>query len=313
MSKQPLYLSAALTFDALQSGDNLPKKFNGIAYSGGAVNDWGEQIVIDLASTLTAPSMPLLFQHDHSCVIGAIPTAINDGSSLSVSGELFSDIDETALAIAKKAQRGACYQMSVGIFDFSRETIPAGKNITVNGCEFTSPVTVLRNGNIREVSIVALGADANTNATFFNKDANKENKQTRKELSMTEEEIKQMQSENATLKEQLASKTAEAEAALAELSAKAAEARTAEIKSLFSAIGEDYSDEKGIPFISMTNEQFSATAETMKKLAANKPNLNTALFSQTVVSGKEDTTNTTSSKLSPSDHYALRKKLEQGA
>jgi len=65
--------------------------FSGTAYSGAVINDLGERIVIDLATTRIAPSLPLLHEYQRA----------------------------------------------------------------------------LTSGTIREISVVALGADANTNAEFF--------------------------------------------------------------------------------------------------------------------------------------------------
>ena len=74
-------MTAALQFEA---STELPRNFSDIAYSGGAVNEWGEQIVIYLYTTTIAPSMPLSLQHDHSCVIGAISAAtVINGTSMS--------------------------------------------------------------------------------------------------------------------------------------------------------------------------------------------------------------------------------------
>ena len=145
----------------------LPAKFAGIAYSGGKVPGYG--VVIDLATTKFSPTMPLLAEHNRKEIIGAIDSTVNSGSNLIVSGKLFSDIPgSTGEKIAQCAQRGAPYQMSVGLFGYEELWLEGGSSLTVNGKTITGPVTVLKNGHVREVSIVALGADPFTDAQFFN-------------------------------------------------------------------------------------------------------------------------------------------------
>ena len=305
MKNKPFYMNAAFQFDALPDDSALPGKFSGVAYSGGSVNDWGEVIVIDLASTTVAPSMPLLFQHDHANIIGAISSSANTGATLAVSGELFSDIDETAAAVAAKSKRGVCYQMSVGIFDCSREDIPAGKSVVINGQTFTSPLTVLRNGNVREVSVVALGADAHTSANFFNQKQEPIVKET------TSMELEQLQGQITELQAALAVKTAEADAATAQLAAQATESRSNEVKSLFAACGEEFSETTAEPFNNLTAEQFSAVSASMQKLAVKAQALPAGLFSQQVTTGAEQES-TTNKTLSLTDIYALRATQAKG-
>lgn len=165
MHSSPLYLSAPLALAATE-GEELPRRFSGLAYSGGLVEDWQTPIVIDLSATSIADGLPLLYRHDQERDIGTIDGVTNDGASLSVSGELFSDLDDDARKIAAKSKRKARYQMSVGLFGASHQEIKAG-SVEINGRTLQAPITVLRGGIIREVSIVPLGADRNTNAAFF--------------------------------------------------------------------------------------------------------------------------------------------------
>lgn len=144
----------------------LPQRFSGTAYSGGLVPEFG--VVIDLASTTYKPRLPLLDSHMRRDVVGVIEQASTTAAKMVVSGRLFSDMPGSpAERIAQLAQRGAPFEMSVGLFAFTSEVIPAGRSVMVNGKSFDGPVTVLRNGQVREVSIVTLGADADTDAAFF--------------------------------------------------------------------------------------------------------------------------------------------------
>lgn len=148
------------------SGSELPQRFTGVAYSGGLVPSHG--IVIDLASTRYAPRMPLLDSHSHSAIVGAVENAATANHQMHVDGKLFSDMPGSqAERIAQLAQRGASFQLSVGVYTFTVESVGAGIVVTVNGRQFTGPLDVLRNGLVREVSVVTLGADSDTSAAFL--------------------------------------------------------------------------------------------------------------------------------------------------
>jgi hypothetical protein len=139
LSASPLYLSAPIALAAAE-GEDLPRRFSGLAYSGGLVEDWNFPIVIDLSATSIADGLPLLYRHDQERDIGVIDGVTNDGASLSVSGELFSDLDDDARKIAAKSRRKALYQMSVGLFGAPiRRSRPARSRSTGAPCKPRSP------------------------------------------------------------------------------------------------------------------------------------------------------------------------------
>lgn len=170
LDSQPARIDAVLLGAPIElkpaTADGLPAKFSGTAYSGGFVPDYG--IVIDMASTTYKQKMPLLDSHVRSEIIGVIDQAATQDGRMIVGGQVFSDMAGTpAERIAKLAQRGVPFEMSVGLYAYTREFVPQGKQATVNGQVFNGPVNVLRNGQVREVSIVTLGADPRTESTFF--------------------------------------------------------------------------------------------------------------------------------------------------
>ncbi len=151
----------------LKAGDSaLPDRFTGTAYSGGFVPDY--EVVIDLSTTTFNQKLPLLDNHYRGGIVGVVESAANKDNAMKVSGRLFSDMPGSpAERIAQLAQRGVPFEMSVGLYAFTTESIPAGKSVNVNGQVFNGPVNVLRKGQVREVSIVTLGADPKTAVQVF--------------------------------------------------------------------------------------------------------------------------------------------------
>jgi hypothetical protein len=144
----------------------LPSRFEGVAYSGAVIESMG--VVIDLASTQVADRLPLLSEHNLDRTIGVIERTTKEGGRLVVSGRLFTDMPGGhAERLAEFAKRGIEFQMSVGLFNYVEEFVPKGQAITVNSSAVVGPVTVLRQGRVRECSFVTLGADANTSARLF--------------------------------------------------------------------------------------------------------------------------------------------------
>ena len=155
----------ALTLKAA-TPDKLPSQFVGLAYSGAVIARLA--LVIDLESTEVPGRMPLLSEHDRTAMVGVVETATKRAGGLEVAGKLFSDIaGSTAERLAQLAMRGAPLQMSIGLFNFAEEFVPAGQVVTVGGKTVPGPVTVLKRGVIRECSIVTLGADSATSAQLF--------------------------------------------------------------------------------------------------------------------------------------------------
>lgn len=276
MRNKPFVLTCAADFEAAQ-GDALPARISGVAYSGGPV--MGGIAVIDLASTKVAMPAPLLASHEHDEVIGALTQGNNTGAELTVAGELYSDIDETARAIAAKAKRGHPWQLSVGIYGMNFEDVSPGNSVTVNGREFKGPITVLRGGTVREVSVVALGSDAETNAAFFS---------ARSATTKTGDDpmtIEQLQAQVAALTAQVAELTAARDRAKADLDARDVkiveltaaidqarrDARTTEVKALFSEIGQEFSEDAAKPYLNLDADTFSAISAQLKARAPQLP------------------------------------------
>ena len=285
MNEEIIQLSAPLELKAAQ-GETIPSQFAGVAYSGGKVQQYGA-LVVDLASTTVESDMPLLFQHRADSTIGVIKQASNDGSKITVSGNLFSDIDEQAKSVAEKSKRGLKYQMSIGIYDTSVERVPEGKTVNVNGKNFQGPITVLRNGTVREASIVALGADSNTKTKVFKADPGQtKTNQSSKEGEMPEKDnelINELKAENARLKSELQAKTELATELQAKIDKVQKDTRLSAVKDLFKQTNREFSEESAKPYMDMDETLFDQVKKDMTELGAKKTEVPKQLFQEFAV------------------------------
>jgi phage major head subunit gpT-like protein len=162
-------MEAAFTVQAEAAAGSTPT-FELVAYTGRAIRQsWSRNpLVVDLAGMDTArQSIPILWGHDASLesVLGQSSAIANDGQQLTLSGELIGEgpIADRVISLAKKGLR---LQASIGADTGRIENVAPGESVTVNGREFTGPISVVRGSSLREVSIVLFGADAATSAAI---------------------------------------------------------------------------------------------------------------------------------------------------
>ena len=328
MSK-PIFINIALRLQSDSGGkggnDTGDKRLGGLAYSGDAVVQWGERFVIDLETLETSTPLALLFQHRHSQSVGVIEQIANDGRKLAIEeGRLFAGIESDPLPrqIAEKAARGFPYELSVGVYDATTERVPEGKSVAVNGRRFQGPITVIRNGVLREISVVSLGADANTQADIA--------AQAQADLSTQEDktmpdphqgaggdhpagdnaQLVELTSRVAELQQQLDAakqRADQAEQTLAEFRKKV---RLSDVKRLLSDIGVEYSEEAAKPYMELSDDAFSAMAEQVRARLKAAASDGGALFSDAPADGadKGDATGNQLS-LSVTEIYAKRRNV----
>jgi hypothetical protein len=284
------FLTAPIELRAAQPGEP-PTQFSGTAYSGAVIDDWGERIIIDLATTRTANFMPLLHEHRREQTIGIIQQAEITDTALSVSGELLADIDDTAKTIATKAARGLRYQMSVGLYQAKGQFVPEDHSVTINGSQHQGPLVVLTGGLVREVSIVTLGADANTNAAFFSANAGQYTPQgkTKATAPLTQEsptmsDAPDLQAQVDALSAQVADLTSaldaaktEAETAKQTLADLTLSARKRDVQALFSELGRELTEDSAAHYLSLSDDAFAAISADLR---ASKPKAPAHLFSE---------------------------------
>lgn len=135
----------------------------GQAYSGGPVRQWWSEydVYIDLAGMEVASQIPLMLNHDYSPEhrLGVVDV-FNGGSSLSIDGE-FDGGSYVAQNIIR-AGKEFSWQLSIGCENKEYEILPENTVTTINNREITGPAFIVRKSLLREVSIVAIGADKDT-------------------------------------------------------------------------------------------------------------------------------------------------------
>ena len=102
-----------------------------------------------------------MYDHDYDpeCRLGVIE-ANNDGKTLTIDGE-FDTGNPLAQSIIRSGKKFN-WQLSIGAENVKVERVDDGTVETINGNTVNGPALVVRESILREVSIVAIGADAKT-------------------------------------------------------------------------------------------------------------------------------------------------------
>ncbi len=135
----------------------------GTAYSGGPVSQWWYDgpIYIDLAGMTVRPQIPLLYSHTNTPAarLGVVDASVNDGR-LIVTGGIDPNAENAKALIAQG--KVIPWQLSVGVQNHAFDELKAGKATMVNGREIEGPALIVTKSELHEVSLVAVGADAET-------------------------------------------------------------------------------------------------------------------------------------------------------
>ena len=134
----------------------------GVAYGGGSIRQaWSDtEIVVDLDGMQFSQQVPLLLSHENhpDARLGYVVANVAEGK-LEITGGIDTN-DDAGKSIAEKGKRLA-WQLSIGADILKAESVEEG-SVVVNGREFAAPIVVVRSSRLREVSVVAVGADCET-------------------------------------------------------------------------------------------------------------------------------------------------------
>ena len=138
-------------------------KVKGLAYSGGKMRlfGWSRPVVVDLSGMNISGDVPLLTDHTNYTEgrIGVVTATLTE-SGLEITGEIVAGSD-VAENIITQGKAGADWQLSIGAEVEAAELVQEGKRV-VNGIEHEAPFYHVTKSTLREVSVVAVGADKAT-------------------------------------------------------------------------------------------------------------------------------------------------------
>lgn len=222
-----------LQFDNPNPDNVSVRQFTGIAHSGQVFTKWGDRYIVDLANIQYRAKTGVLLEHNAHEKVGVGALSVSP-QGLQIAGTLLTT--EQGKHVASTADEGYPWELSAYIQSARQEELKQGEAV-VNGITVAAPIVILRDCSVREVSFVAVGADAHTNAvvlsdgTDFKPDFSLSNQQVEQEANtMTQEE----QAEFDALK----AKVAELEAEKAKLEKeKAATEKKANVDKKLSAAG----------------------------------------------------------------------------
>lgn len=218
-----IYLKQSLALNPEMNGE-----IDGLAYSGAVIKNHGfyENLIIDLSTlSIAKEKTPILKDHNPTQVAGFGKAEISD-KNVRIKGRI-SKKNSFGAEILDLASDGFDWEMSLGVYDGQLVEFVNGE---FNGLKVEKGV-VLKNGVIREISVVALGADQNTQAEIFktkgdsminmnqeqwekfacgcggNKDSKPEDLQ--QKFADGQEQVDKLKAEIETLKSEIAAKQAE--------------------------------------------------------------------------------------------------------
>ena len=167
--EQPIVALAVCSITAA-SGEGADRKLPTVeieAYNGGKMNvaGWGP-IVVDLAGLKAGDTVPILLSHSAwslETVLGQTSKVVNTGKALSMSGAIMAET-ETTKQVMTLAKNGFRFQASVGAMPIKYRYVDDGESADINGQTIDGPFYHIQESNLREISIVPLGADVSTSA-----------------------------------------------------------------------------------------------------------------------------------------------------
>lgn len=266
---------------AKQVEDGKKRTFTGVAYSGEAIQGhyyWGD-VVFDLDTMQMKTPLGALIDHDTGRRAGVVTSFTKDNQGgLQVAGDLLSN--KNGQEVAQDSDEGYPWQMSVYIDPGSIEEVERGE-VVVNGKTLKAPITIFRNGVIREVSFCALGADDNTSAVAASYTPKQFNKQEDTDVTELEKE-----------KEARIAAEQQRDAALNELKQFKEQKRNDDIAALESELKVQFSAEDKKSYKEMDESAFTFATKQLRQFSAPKndkqPNHLQHLFKHQAQSGNSD-------------------------
>lgn len=140
------------------------RRFDILAYTGGKLPVAGAPypVVVDLTGLEVPNHVPILIDHVKSVdtTLGQVEQVVNDGTQLRLTGTV-TGTSQKCLQVLAQADKGQQWQASIGC-NYSGEVIPEGESMVVNGQRLDGPFILARSAELRETSVLPMGADSRT-------------------------------------------------------------------------------------------------------------------------------------------------------
>lgn len=150
-------------FTLIEAASDGKPKVVGTAYGGGKMKlpGWKYPVVVDLAGMEIPEAIPLLANHENKtgARVGMVTANVANGI-LGITGEIVSGSDDAKDIIAQ-CKAGADWQLSIGA-DVKECELVQRRGREINGQMHEAPFYHIKKSALREVSVVAVGADAST-------------------------------------------------------------------------------------------------------------------------------------------------------
>ena len=161
------FSSSECTLELAEQGEGKLPRVSMVAYTGAPMNFpllFDHPVIVDLKGMeIGAKSRPLLRDHDKGREIGHTTNIQIRSGRLYVEGLISAESDD-ARRVVVASKNGFPYQASMGM-PFLRsnvEFVRAGVSVEVNGRRWRGPLYVVGKSKLKEVSVVSLGADDDT-------------------------------------------------------------------------------------------------------------------------------------------------------
>lgn len=147
------------------AGKDKVRKFKLLAYTGGKayLPTMSQPVVFDLSTLKIVDGMPVpaLLDHDNTKPVGHTE-GIQIGPDTITGYAITSAETPSRDQVIMSAANGFEWQLSVGVVADRNDiqSIPEGTTLQINGQTLTGPFFLARNGELREITFTATGADA---------------------------------------------------------------------------------------------------------------------------------------------------------
>ena len=288
-----LSFAAPITFAAAGGDEPRRRKFSGVAYSGDVIKPhyyWGA-VIFDLATTTVDQRIPVLIEHDRAQRAGFASLTIGT-DRIDIGDGVLIDESDAGHQVITEADAGFPWQLSIHIEPEVVHFIDTGTTATVNGRTVSGPCHIFKNSRIREVSFTPTGADHRTSATVFThttpevpvmSDPNAER------IEKLTQQVTQLSAQVQTLTTERDTAVTERDTARTELNNVQMSTRKDAVKTLFTAIGREFTDDAAKPYLAMPADQFAAVSADLQA-ARPAPNLPANLFNEQATGGAVQST-----------------------